>query len=59
MPSNKSQANRSGKNHHKGMRGTMTTKSQRRQWPGKKVTEGRTNTNHNMRALVMEATARE
>ena len=57
MLSTKSQANRSGKNHHKGMRGTMTNKSQRRQWPGKKVTEGRTNTNHNKMARAMEATA--
>ena len=57
MSSNKSEPKRSGKNHHKGMRGTMTTKSQRQQWPGKKVTEGRTNTNHNKMARVMEATA--
>ena len=59
ISNNKPEAKRSGKNHHKGTRGTMTTKSHRQQGPGKKVMEGKTNTNHNKMARVMEATAGE
>ena len=48
-----------GKGTHKGTRGTMTTKSHRQQEPGKKAMDGKTNTNHNKMARVMEATAEE